>query len=54
MSTELTLEPGEQWNYLSPEAIPPNVPTTGEDSAVIAPWLDEPVYDTLFWFRSLF
>ncbi|THH06048.1 hypothetical protein EW145_g4354 [Phellinidium pouzarii] len=41
MSTEITLDPGEQWNYLSAESIPPNVPMTGEDSAVIAPW-DEP------------
>lgn len=42
-TTSIHLDPGEQWNYLSPQAIPPNVPTTGEDSVVIAPWLEEPV-----------
>lgn len=40
MSTKISLDAAnEAWNYLSP--VPPNVPTTGEDSAVIAPWLDE-------------
>lgn len=44
MSTEITLDM-ETWKYLSPQPIPANVPTTGEDSTVIAPWLapDEPV-----------
>ena len=43
MSTEIKLDPSEQWKYLSPDAVPPNVPTTGEDSTVIAPWLEEAV-----------
>ena len=43
MSTEIKLDPSEQWKYLSPDAVPPNVPTTGEDSTVIAPWLEAAV-----------
>ncbi len=45
MSTEINLDPSETWKYLSPDARPANVPTTGEDNTVIAPWLapDEPV-----------
>ncbi|KAL5528616.1 CYR1_1 [Sanghuangporus sanghuang] len=41
-TTSIHLDPGDRWDYLSPESIPPNVPTTGEDSIVIAPWLEEP------------
>ena len=59
-TTSIHLDPGEQWNYLSPQAIPPNVPTTGEDSVVIAPWLEEPVspffyppFFSLSYFASL-
>ena len=45
MSTEINLDPAETFVYLSPNAPPANVPTTGEDSSVIAPWTvsDEPV-----------
>lgn len=45
MSTEINLDPSDTWGYLSPNAPPANVPTTGEDSSVIAPWTvsDEPV-----------
>lgn len=54
MSTEIHLAPDEHWDYLSPEAIPPNVPTTGEGSEVIAPWLSEPVSTSLgAWLLSL-
>ena len=47
-TTSIHLDPGDRWDYLSPESIPPNVPTTGEDSVVIAPWLEEPVRDFQF------
>ncbi|KAI5121568.1 hypothetical protein M0805_000749 [Coniferiporia weirii] len=42
MSTEITLDPCEQWKYLSPEAAPSNATMMDEASAEIAPWLDEP------------
>lgn len=43
MSTEISLNYIEPSEYLSPEAIPANVPTTGEGTDIIAPWLSEPV-----------
>ena len=42
-TTALEYDPEGISEYLSPESIPQNVPTTGEGSVVIAPFLHEPV-----------
>ena len=52
-STALEYDPDSVLDYLSPDSIPQNVPTTGEGSVVIAPFLHEPVSSLLlFLIRS--
>lgn len=42
MSTGFNLDTDNNFSdFLSPNPIPPNAPTTGEDSSIIAPFLDE-------------